>query len=332
MAVEFVRRMTRLGNRLPLWGRYAATAGIVLACFLADRLAGEHGLLCLLAILICSFLFRRGSGFVAIGLATLLFALQPLGLSGPGFDGSPRAHLPPLLVLAVSGLLVAGLAEALCRSMAELTRTTEALRSADARKSLMLEDINHRIKNHLASISMLLARSGRKVDGIEEARNEFKAAAARIAVLAKVYDSLQTSGTQTTIAIQGFVESLCRNLHASVAGGRPITIKADADDVELGTDRAVALGLLINELVQNALKYAFPDDRPGEIKVEYKRDGGGWRLIVADDGVGGGNQQATGLGQRLVRAIVADLGASISWHGPPGTQVHVMAAQEPGFS
>lgn len=336
MAVEFVKGMARLGNRLPAWGRYAATVAIVLACFLVGQLAGvspteQSCLLCLPVILFCSLLFRRNSGFVAAGLSVLLLAFQGLRASRSGVDAFLQSHLPPVLIFAVASVVIAALAKALLGHVDELTRTAESLRSADAKKSLMLEDINHRIKNHLASVSMLLARSSRKVESIDEARDEFKAAATRIAVLAKVYDSLQMNGTQTTIGIQDFVESLCRNLHASVADGRQIAIKADADDVELGTDRAVAIGLLINELVQNALKYAFPDDRPGEIRVEYKRDGAGWRLVVADNGVGVG-KQGPGWGQRLVRAIVADLGASISWHGPPGTQVHVTATRETGIS
>ena len=122
------------------------------------------------------------------------------------------------------------------------------------------------------------------------------------------------------------LEGLCRDLAAAIVGDRPIAIEVEADDSEIGPHRGVFLGLLVNELVQNAVKHAFPEDGGGTIRVRWSAAGdGSWRLVVADNGVGL-TASGDGTGRVLANAFASELGGTIAWRGPPGTEVVVLPA------
>jgi two-component sensor histidine kinase len=105
---------------------------------------------------------------------------------------------------------------------------------------------------------------------------------------------------------------------------RPLSLQVDVDTVELDSSRAVSLGLIVNELVTNALKYAFPDGREGDITVSLKVEKDQLRLTVWDNGVGIGASSQESTGQRLVRALAKQLGGQATWSTREvGTRVEV---------
>ena len=197
-----------------------------------------------------------------------------------------------------------------------------ATRSANIEKDVLLADINHRIKNHLLSISGLIRMSRRCVTTLAEAEEALDAAAARLTVLGRVYDRLQVREAQTAVRADDFLEGLGADLRVTLVDLRPIAVIVRADPVALDANRAATVGLVVNELVQNALKYASPEDRAGSISVRLTCPDEECRLEVADDGLGLSPDGADhGTGSRLIRALAQQLEGQLEWAGPPGTRV-----------
>ena len=216
------------------------------------------------------------------------------------------------------------------RDITDRKAAEEALRAADDAKQLLLYDINHRIKNHLQSVAGLMDMAARRATTLDAAQLALTAAAGRLTVLGQVYTRLQLGAESSVVDTRSFVEELCAGLAASLVGSRPISMRCDAVAVPLESGRAVTLGLLINELVQNALKYAFPNDRTGVIRVRLRAAGAQLVLTVDDDGVGIDAESApagTGTGQRLLRAMAGQLGGTIEMGSGPGAQFTLRFAQ-----
>ena len=198
----------------------------------------------------------------------------------------------------------------------------DRLRAADAQKQLLLYDINHRVKNHLQTVGGLMGVAARRAGTLEAAREALIDGESRLAVLGRVYSRLQAGTEASVVDARGFIEELCSDLKASLLDMRPVVLKVEAERVPIESSRAVMLGLAINELVQNSIKYAFPGDRPGVIRVEFQRKDGRYRLSVGDDGVGiadGAQPAGSGEGQRLIRAMAQQLGGSLVRTGHAGT-------------
>lgn len=189
------------------------------------------------------------------------------------------------------------------------------LRSADAQKELLLDDINHRIKNHLQTVGGLMTVAGRRATSAAAAKEVITDAVARLWVLAQVYTRLQLGTGAAAVDSRAFIIDLCNDLNVSLVGTRPVTIHCDVEAAQIDSSRSVTLGLVINELVQNALKYAFPDDRPGEVRVEFQRSGDHYQLTVTDNGVGFSAKSeavGTGNGRRLIQAMTQQLGGTLT--------------------
>ena len=122
------------------------------------------------------------------------------------------------------------------------------------------------------------------------------------------------------VEMRPYLEKLCMRHPRDV---RPIAVKVDAEDVRLPTEQAVPLGLIVNELVTNALKHAFPDDRSGTVRVVLER-GSSLHLLVEDNGVGCPLKKNERLGSRLTRLLAEQLGAKLAWEeASPGCRVRV---------
>jgi two-component sensor histidine kinase len=103
---------------------------------------------------------------------------------------------------------------------------------------------------------------------------------------------------------------------------RPIALRVSVANEVIELGRAVSLGLVINEALTNALKYAFPDDAAGNVTVEFERQGEPFCLEVSDDGIGfAPEQRGSGTGHQADPALAQQLGGHVDWHGPPGTRI-----------
>ncbi|PAX09261.1 sensor histidine kinase [Sphingomonas lenta] len=324
MFVDAIRRFKPLRG-LPIWARWLLSAAVVFIEFglrLATGVQTVPYLWFIPGVIVTSFVFDRGSGFVATFLSAglaLYFFVTPRG----SFEIADLDQLVALAAFTLSGLLVAAVIEALRHTVEELERKSQALQSADVQKALLLADINHRIKNHLQSVVGVLDIAARRAGTLDEAKAALDQAAWRLGMLGRVYDQLQLRDDATAVPADRFLSDLCGDLRATLVGLRPIALRVYADPVELDPTEAVNVGLIVNELVQNALKYAFPDDRAGTVAVRLERRDDCLFLEVADDGIGRADPAEAGpagTGSRLLRALAQQLGGALKWSGPPGTR------------
>lgn len=200
----------------------------------------------------------------------------------------------------------------------------------------LLHETQHRTANNLALISSILNMKAHAVVS-EETRAELESARRRVLAMAAIERHLQYSDPHVSTPIGPFLEALCRQLKASLVGeGREIRLVVHADQGSQPRRVAVILGLAVTELIINALKYAFPNGRAGEIVVDYQETGSGWRASVADDGAGlraAGPSAGDGMGSGIVAALAAQLKARVCVDDDAGVKVELICElADPGSS
>ncbi len=204
-------------------------------------------------------------------------------------------------------------------------------------KEVLLKEIHHRVKNNLQVISSLLYLNSKKIKD-KEALDMFTDSQNRVKSIALVHERLYRSKDIGKIDFNEYVQHLTRDLLRSYAVSQSV-IKLDIDinDIFINIDFAVPCGLIINELISNSLKYAFPDhpdnNHQGIIKIEFNRNGNGeLKLIVSDNGIGMTSEsiekKKLSLGLQLVDTLVAQLDGSLEVDSCPGTSFRI---NFPGF-
>ncbi|HVV85745.1 MAG TPA: histidine kinase dimerization/phosphoacceptor domain -containing protein [Kofleriaceae bacterium] len=173
-------------------------------------------------------------------------------------------------------------------SIVDISARKEAerrIRASLREKEVLLKEIHHRIKNNLQIVSsMLNLQAGQSDD--ERVRAMFEASQNRVRSIALMHEILYQVKDLAHVDFTGYIRALMDGLFHSLARSG-ITWRLDAGPTRLSLDQAIPCGLLVNELVTNALKHAFPDGRPGEIAIHLARlDGDTVELDVSDDGVG----------------------------------------------
>ena len=183
-------------------------------------------------------------------------------------------------------------------------------------KDMLLEEVQHRIANSLQIIASILLIKARTVQS-EETRLQLEDAHQRVLSVAAVQQHLHVDGAGKPIEIAAYLAKLCETLAQSMIGdSRPTSLKVDADAGTALSRDAVSIGLIVTELVMNALKHAFPGVTPdAAIVVSYKVAAGDWKLTVSDNGVGKPDVSAgatkPGLGTSLVKALTRQLDAVV---------------------
>jgi two-component sensor histidine kinase len=197
-------------------------------------------------------------------------------------------------------------------------------------KEMLLSEMDHRIVNSLQIIASILML---KVRGVvsEETREHLQDAHRRVMSVAAVQQHLNRYGEQDLVAIGPYLKKLCASLSQSMIGeGHPATLEVLADEGTVLSANAVNLGLIVTELVINALKYAFPDrSKAATVTVRYDVYGQDWKLSVSDNGVGQKEKTLPpskhGLGTSLVRALAQQLKAQVlTSSGPTGMRVSIV--------
>jgi two-component sensor histidine kinase len=209
----------------------------------------------------------------------------------------------------------------------------ERQHAADERIGMLLQELTHRVKNSLQFIASMVMIEARNLESAEG-----KAALARVSrrilALGQLYSKLSEADTFETVDAATYLNELCRDLIASVYkdGDAFIMLKTDIESELLPTDRAIPIGLIVNELVTNAVKYGFPRDAQGTVMVTLKRTPGELRLTVADDGQGFDPRLGdSGLGGRLVHALAEQLGGQVERKSDSlGTTVHLILPSREG--
>ena len=200
------------------------------------------------------------------------------------------------------------------RAERELREQRDRLEALSQQQAVMLREMNHRVANSLQLITSLIELQSRRVRD-PEAKGLLQQAAERVDAVTRVHRRLYTSGEVGTVQMDQYLAGLVGELNrATAAEGEagPITLRAEP--VRIETDRAVSIGLIVNELVTNALKYAYPGKQAGPVRVVLDRAGRSTRLVVEDDGVGTGSgaPQGSGLGRTIVNAMASQLRAIVA--------------------
>ena len=199
-------------------------------------------------------------------------------------------------------------------------------------KDVLLEEMQHRVANSLQIIASIILMKARTVQS-EETRLHLQDAHSRVMSIAAVQEHLHSSRVSGPVEMIPYLSKLCETLATSMIGdNRPIALKVCGDGGSSASRRAECLGLIVTELVMNALKHAFPNDRSdGRITVGYDAAGTNWKLSVTDNGIGRPDgvfaQAKSGLGTSIVKALAQQLGAQVeTLAGPKGTTVSVTRA------
>lgn len=279
---------------------------------LGERHDGTFYLLLLPFIIATVTLFGSGPGIWATGLAALLvayFVLEPAGFA----IGDPNDAFELVLFVTIglaSSVLIAILRTRWRMALRDLALTQTAARDRDVR----LRELMHRIRNDFSLLLAILRMQQRSLTD-PDARAALEAVERRIQVLGRVHNRLEQQGPEAVADTREFIEGLCDDLRMSLVELRPVVVRVKAESHLLPLSSAVGVGLIINELLTNALKYAFPDNRSGCLSVSFAREGYAFRLVVADDGVGVGAApgSGTGLGQRLTLSLAAQLQGHLAW-------------------
>jgi two-component sensor histidine kinase len=180
-------------------------------------------------------------------------------------------------------------------------------------KAVLMQEVQHRVANSLQIIASLLMQSARNVQS-EEARLHLHDAHHRVMSIAAVQRHLAVSDPGE-VALRPYFAHLCESLGASmIFDPKRLSIVTAVDDSVVQANASVSLGLIITELVINALKHAFTNDRPGKISINFRSEGPNWTLSVSDDGVGmpiGPDLPKPGLGTGIVEALAKNLRSEI---------------------
>ena len=189
-------------------------------------------------------------------------------------------------------------------------------------KDVLFQELQHRISNSLQVIASIILLKARTVQS-EETRLHLQDTHKRVMSVAAVQEQLHVVGTVGSIEIAPYLSKLCEALATSMIGdSRPIMLKVVGEGGAATSRQAESLGLIVTELVMNALKHAFPDEKlVGEISVTYDRAGTNWKLTVSDNGIGRQDgvfaQQKVGLGTGIIKALSHQLDARVETLASP---------------
>ncbi len=278
------------------------------------------------------FLARDGRVVWVNGEAQLVRDEQgrPLFLQGVAFDITERKKAEATLRQARDELEarvqqrtadLAAANEALRAEITQRKQAQEQLAASLREKEVLLKEIHHRVKNNLQVIYSLLGlQSGYVQD--PAALQMFQESRHRVQSMALIHQMLYQTPDLAQLNFAEYVRELAGHLVRSYSGDA-IALQIDIEPVCFGIDTAIPIGLILNELLTNSLKYAFPGGRAGQVSVALRRDGEQYLFRFADDGIGlpAGLEidQADSLGLRLVTALVGQLQGMLEIAGGPGT-------------
>jgi two-component sensor histidine kinase len=206
----------------------------------------------------------------------------------------------------------------------ERRRAEEKIEASLREKEMLLKEIHHRVKNNLQIISSLINLQYRRIDD-ERIQEVLQESQNRIAAIASVHSLLYRSQNLAVINFKDYLQEMTSHIFQSYkAGTAAISLVVDAENIMLPIDKAMPLGLIINEMFTNALKYAFPDGRQGIIKIDMNQTGKELKLIFKDNGIGCPQDvvlsSSKTFGLELVQMLVEQLDGSIEQFIDGGTK------------
>lgn len=319
--------MARIGeldlpDRLyPAVPRWATQLGVALLCVGAagllrlgiNALAPGSAVFALVfpAIMIATLFARWQSGLLT-GVISIGYAFFVVYLPAPTTTQSGPYWT--LFAVTIAAGLTISLAETFRRAV---HRATSERDREIADRDLMLSEFEHRVKNNFQIVASMLDIQRRRVSD-PAAAEALESALMRVDSIARAHRHLYRDGQGSEVNVSEYLKDLCSALSDALLLRGGVTLTCDADAARIQRDHAVSIGLVVNELVTNAAKHAFAGRDTGTIRVTWKHlPEGGWRLTVADDGVGLPSGPRTkrpdgGLGQRLIDAFAKQAGGTLT--------------------
>lgn len=215
----------------------------------------------------------------------------------------------------------------IAEDVTERKQAEERIKASLEEKEILLKEINHRVKNNLQIVSSLLDLQSRDIqDG--QVQEMLKESQARIRAMALIHEKLYQSEDLARIDFGEYLQSLTSELRRSHGlNTQHIELKLDAGHTFLGVDTAIPCGLIVNEMVSNSYKHAFPSGSGGEISIALRLEDQVYSLVVRDNGVGFPEdfdiRRSNTLGLKLVNALVDQLGGTIELHRNGGAEINI---------
>jgi len=228
--------------------------------------------------------------------------------------------------ISVTGYKIDGVSYmfAVLRDITKRKKAQEKLQESLKEKEVLMKEIHHRVKNNMAVVSSLLRLQSAKIED-EHYRAIFNESVSRIKAMGSIHDRLYQSESVSKIIFSDYIRDVVNNIYKSYGFSSHIKLITNIEEIILGIDASVPCGLIVNELINNSMKYAFPEGREGEIKVSLTaNDKGEIELIVSDNGVGMPDgvdfRNPDSLGLTLVNGLVGQLGGEIELNREKGSE------------
>lgn len=209
-----------------------------------------------------------------------------------------------------------------CLDITERKAMEDQLRKAIADRELLLKEFGHRVANSLQLISAMLTLQARDVAD-PQAREHLRSAVDRVSAVSRLNAQLYLPDESGSVRLDEFLRQLVDDFRAALTRNSPIRIEVEADPTEIDYDRGSRLGLVLNEILTNAVKYAFPERRPGEIRVRLEKQPDRIAVSVSDDGIGFVNGHKPGTGTLLIHHLCEQIGASLELKTDAGTSYRI---------
>ena len=320
--MDWQKNVSFLAGEQPSWARkvLCVVAGLLLSVLLrtiANLIApgmSPYTFLfpaCLLATLFAGW----QSGVLAVlivgGLSQVLVVPEAMR------NGLPmRYPLQAALVAAIGAAAIIGLAEWYRRGVAREARSGKA---AAADTDLFYRELQHRVGNNLTIVTNLLDLQRQKAND-PASRAVLEDAIGRVRSIAQIHRRLDLEPRTLLVEMGSYLGDLCDALRDATLPPSGIVLRCKVDKSFMRPDDALAVGLISNELVTNAVKHAFPRGHDGSIEISFCKASGGWQLTISDDGVGAKISNSSGLGTRLIKQLARQLGGQFRMQSETGTK------------
>lgn len=197
----------------------------------------------------------------------------------------------------------------------QLARKNKLIELKNAQNELLLKEIHHRVKNNLETVSSLLELQSAQVkDG--KVQNVMQASRSRVQSMSILHQKLYQGENLASIEMKDYFKNLAESILDTYDAWEQVKVNYDMQEIELDIDTAVPIGLIVNELLTNALKYAFPDGEKGKVCLSLKQvDSKGLQLVVADNGIGNSvanSPKGTGFGSQLINLLTKQLNGTMT--------------------
>lgn len=213
------------------------------------------------------------------------------------------------------------------RDLCLIEQQRNALQNSLVEKEALLKEVHHRVKNNLQVISSLLSMQSMNTDD-EKSRRMCQVSRDRVRTMALIHEKLYRSDNFSRINFTDYIHTLAQELMALYEPPVPVSFVFSVEEVTLCMDHAVPCGLIVNELITNALKFAFTDSSRGSVYIDLKRRGDSVELFIGDDGCGLSEgfslHSADTLGLQLVSILTSQIEARVDVSGAEGTGFRII--------